>query len=61
MDEYLIALHEVDSIGHVKQHVGAGDKVFSALTGSFDNHLVKAVQAGVLAAILGLIFVYTIK
>lgn len=39
----------------------AGDKVFSALTGSFDNHLVKAVLAGVLAAVLGLIFVYTIK
>ena len=39
----------------------AGDKVFSALTGSFDNHLVKAVQAGVLAVVLGLIFVYTLK
>lgn len=39
----------------------AGDKVFSALTASFDNHLVKAVQAGVLAVVLGLIFVYTIK
>lgn len=39
----------------------AGDKVFSALTSSFDNHLVKAVQAGVLAVVLGLIFVYTIK
>lgn len=39
----------------------ADDKVFSALTGSFDNHLVKAVLAGVLAAVLGLIFVYTIK
>ena len=39
----------------------AGDKVFSALTGSFDNHLVKAVQAGVLAVVLGLIFIYTIK
>lgn len=39
----------------------AGDKVFSVLTGSFDNHLVKAVQAGVLAVVLGLIFVYTLK
>ena len=39
----------------------AGDKVFSALTGSFDSHLVKAVQAGVLAVVLGAIFVYTIK
>jgi uncharacterized membrane protein YfcA len=39
----------------------AGDKVFSTLTGSFDNHLVKAVQAGVLAIVLGFIFVYTLK
>jgi uncharacterized membrane protein YfcA len=39
----------------------AGDKVFSALTGSFDNHLVKAVQGGILAVVLGLIFIYTLK
>ena len=39
----------------------AGEKVFSALTGSFDNHLVKAVQGGILAVVLGLIFVYTLK
>ena len=39
----------------------AGDKVFSALTGSFDSHLVKAVQGGVLAVVLGLIFVYTLR
>ena len=39
----------------------AGDKVFSALTGSFDNNLVKAVQAGVLAVVLALIFVYTLR
>ena len=38
-----------------------GDKVFSALTGSFDNHLVKAVQAGILAVVLGLILAYTVK
>ncbi|MDO5120354.1 MAG: sulfite exporter TauE/SafE family protein [Coriobacteriales bacterium] len=39
----------------------AGEKVFSALTGSFDNHLVKAVQAGILAVVLGLILVYTLR
>lgn len=38
-----------------------GDQVFSALTGSFDNHMVKAVQAGILAVVLGLILVYTLK
>ncbi|MBP3892466.1 MAG: sulfite exporter TauE/SafE family protein [Atopobiaceae bacterium] len=39
----------------------AGDWVFSALTGSFDSHLVKAVQGGILAVVLGLIFVYTLR
>lgn len=39
----------------------AGDKVFSVLTGSFDTHLVKAVQGGILAVVLGLIFVYTLR
>lgn len=38
-----------------------GEKVFSALTGSFDNHLVKAVQAGILAVVLGLILIYTLR
>lgn len=38
-----------------------GDKVFSALTGSFDNHLVKAVRAGILAVVLGLILTYTVE
>ena len=39
----------------------AGDKVFSALTGFFETHLVKAVQGGILAVVLGLIFVYTLR
>lgn len=38
-----------------------GDKVFGSLTGSFENHLVKAIQAGVLAIVLGLILVYTLR
>ncbi|GEM_PF-2307126 len=39
----------------------AGDKVFSALTGSFDNHLVKAVLAGVLAAVYSLAIIFLSK
>lgn len=38
-----------------------GEKVFTSLTGSFDTHLVKAVQAGILAVVLGLILVYTLQ
>ena len=48
------------AVGSLLGGIG-GDKVFSALTGSFDDHLVKAVQAGVLAVVLGLIFVYTLR
>lgn len=39
----------------------AGERVFTALTGSFDSHLVKVVQAGILAVVLGLIFLYTLR
>ena len=38
-----------------------GDKLFGTLTDSFDNHLVKAVQAGALAVVLTLILVYALK
>jgi uncharacterized membrane protein YfcA len=39
----------------------AGETVFSTLTRSFDTHLIKATQSGVLTLVLALVFVYTLR
>jgi uncharacterized membrane protein YfcA len=39
----------------------AGETVFSTLTRSFDTHLIKATQSGVLTLVLVLVFVYTLR